>query len=152
MRCLIEDDYLLLDFASSLNARPSKLSSLPPHPDVMLTTPINKFQNQYYVEQGWLTNYLVNKAEVNTNSELVGIHNLSKTFSDILIKEYDRIVGDKPKLGYEFVLLQTAQTSARCTYLTFLDCFGTKSTILSTSNMQKNIVTKIKSLYNDLGM
>lgn len=79
----------------------------------MLTTLINKFQDQYYVEcnaEGWLTNYSVNKAEVNTNSELVGIHKLSKTFSDILIKEYDRIVGGKPKFGYEFVLLQTAQT------------------------------------------
>lgn len=112
MRHLIKDDYLLLESDLVFESKALELLINDPHPDVMLTTPVNKFQDQYYVEydnDGWLTNCSVNKADVNTNSELVGIHKLSKIFSDILIEEYGQIVKDKLKLGYEFALLDIAK-------------------------------------------
>lgn len=112
MRHLIEEDYLLLESDLIFEEKAIKSIITDEHPDIMLTTPVNKFQDQYYVEynkDGWLTNCSVNKDEVNTNSELVGIHKLSKDFSDILIAEYNKVVNEKPKLGYEFALLDTAQ-------------------------------------------
>lgn len=112
MRHLIEGDYLLLESDLVFEKKAIELLISNKYPDIMLTTPVNKFQDQYYVEydkEGWLRNCSVNKTEVETNSELVGIHKISKAFSDILLEEYDRIVDEKPKLGYEFALLDTAR-------------------------------------------
>ena len=102
------DDFLLLE--SDLVFERRAISALLdcPKSDVMLITPITKFQDQYYVERnakGILTNCSVNKEEVCVSGELVGIHKLSNTFYKKMCEDYARKVDDKPKLGYEFELL-----------------------------------------------
>ena len=82
------------------------------HPDIMLITPVTKFQDQYYVEydeNGTLTRCSTNKDEIDAKGELVGIHKLSSTFFHKLCAEYEKIVDKKPKLGYEYQLLWMSQ-------------------------------------------
>lgn len=79
-----------------------------PHPDVMLITPVIKFQDQYYVEHdtnGTLTMCSTDKNAVDAKGELVGIHKLSSSFYHRMCSEYAKIVEEKPKLGYEYMLL-----------------------------------------------
>ena len=47
--------------------------------------------------------------EIKAKGELVGIHKLSSTFYHQLCAEYEKIVTDKPKLGYEYQLLWMSQ-------------------------------------------
>lgn len=78
----------------------------------MLITPVTKFQDQYYVqmnEKYELINCSVNKDEITPSGELVGIHKISNDFYKVLCSEYEKIVVDKPKLGYEFHLLNVSQ-------------------------------------------
>ena len=78
----------------------------------MLITPVTKFQDQYYVQMNAnceLTNCSVNKDEMDPSGELVGIHKISNSFYKILCSEYEKIVEKKPKLGYEFQLLDVSQ-------------------------------------------
>lgn len=78
----------------------------------MLITPVTKFQDQYYVEMNSekeLVNCSVDKTQINPSGELVGIHKLSSGFYHTLINEYEKIVDSKPKLGYEFQLLDVSQ-------------------------------------------
>lgn len=78
----------------------------------MLITPVNKFQDQYYVqmnEKFELINCSVNKDEIIPSGELVGIHKISNEFYKLLCSEYEKIVNEKPKLGYEFQLLDVSQ-------------------------------------------
>ncbi len=78
----------------------------------MLITPVTKFQDQYYVQMNAnceLTNCSVNKDEMEPSGELVGIHKISNSFYKILCSEYEKIVEKKPKLGYEFQLLDVSQ-------------------------------------------
>ena len=82
------------------------------HPDIMLITPVTKFQDQYYVEydeHGTLTRCSTNQDEIKAKGELVGIHKLSSAFYHQLCTEYEKIVTDKPKLGYEYQLLWMSQ-------------------------------------------
>ena len=82
------------------------------HPDIMLITPVTKFQDQYYVEyddNGTLTSCSTNKSEINAKGELVGIHKLSSSFYHKMCQEYAEIVDKKPKLGYEYQLLWMSQ-------------------------------------------
>lgn len=112
MRHLIDEDFLLLESDLVFEKRAIEALLTDEHPDIMLTTPVCKFQDQYYVEynaEHWLTNCSTDKTQVDTESELVGIHRVSKAFFDIMVAEYDRVVTEKPKLGYEFALLDTAQ-------------------------------------------
>ena len=107
-----DDDFILLesDIIYSQNAITELQDN--EHPDIMLITPVTKFQDQYYVEydeQGTLTRCSTNKEEINYKGELVGIHKLSSTFYHRLCKEYEKIVADKPKLGYEYQLLWMSQ-------------------------------------------
>lgn len=83
------------------------------HPDIMLITPVTKFQDQYYVEydeNGILTSCSTNKEEIEVKGELVGIHKLSSAFYHSMCTEYEKIVKAKPKLGYEYQLLWMSQT------------------------------------------
>ena len=83
-----------------------------PFDSAMLITPVTKFQDQYYVqmnEKCELINCSVNKEEITSSGELVGIHKISNAFYKILCSEYDKIVDEKPKLGYEFQLLDVSQ-------------------------------------------
>jgi len=106
------DDFILLesDIIYSKNAITELLEDN--HPDIMLITPVTKFQDQYYVEydaHGTLARCSTNKEEINVKGELVGIHKLSSNFYHRLCEEYEKIVEDKPKLGYEYQLLWMSQ-------------------------------------------
>lgn len=106
------DNFLLLesDIIFSRNAITHLLEDT--HPDIMLITPVTKFQDQYYVEYdetGTLTRCSTNKDEIDAKGELVGIHKLSSAFYHRMCEEYERIVADKPKLGYEYQLLDMSQ-------------------------------------------
>ena len=78
----------------------------------MLITPVTKFQDQYYVEMNE-RNELVNcstvETEIRPSGELVGIHKISSQFYRTLVTEYEKIVDQKPKLGYEFQLLDVSR-------------------------------------------
>lgn len=107
-----DDDFLLLE--SDLVFEQKAITSLIEcqEPDVMLITPVVKFQDQYYVESddnGILTRCSVNKDELNAKGELVGIHKLSNRFYKLMCDDYAKVVADKPKLGYEYQLLSMSQ-------------------------------------------
>lgn len=77
----------------------------------MLITPVTKFQDQYYVQMNEnceLINCSVNKNEIRASGELVGIHKIENYFYKILCSEYEKIVDQKPKMGYEFQLLDVS--------------------------------------------
>ena len=83
-----------------------------PYDSAMLITPVTKFQDQYYVQMNEnckLINCSVNKDEIQPSGELVGIHKIGNAFYKILCSEYEKIVDQKPKLGYEFQLLDVSQ-------------------------------------------
>ena len=106
------DDFLLLESDLVFERRAITALMDCPQPDVMLITPVTKFQDQYYVErnaEGVLTNCSVNKEEVNASGELVGIHKLSNSFYQKMCADYARKVADKPKLGYEYELLSMSR-------------------------------------------
>lgn len=78
----------------------------------MLITPVTKFQDQYYVQMNEKCELIacsVNKDMIQPSGELVGIHKISNSFYKILCMEYEKIVDEKPKLGYEFQLLDVSQ-------------------------------------------
>jgi len=106
------DDFLLLesDIIYSKNAITELQEN--EHPDIMLITPVTKFQDQYYVEydeKGTLTRCSTDKSKIDVKGELVGIHKLSSSFYHTMCNEYEKIVADKPKLGYEYQLLWMSQ-------------------------------------------
>lgn len=103
-----DEDFLLLE--SDLVFEKKAITSLLdcPEPDVMLITPVTKFQDQYYVEYGEgnrLMNCSTNENELEANGELVGIHKLSSTFYKLMCEDYGLKVESCPKLGYEYQLL-----------------------------------------------
>lgn len=106
------DSFILLE--SDLVFEKRAISSLLgcPFGSAMLITPVTKFQDQYYVqmnEKCELINCSVNKEDISPSGELVGIHKISNSFYKILCSEYEKIMTDKPKLGYEFQLLDVSQ-------------------------------------------
>lgn len=107
-----DDDFILLesDIIYSKNAITELLEN--EHSDIMLITPVTKFQDQYYVEydeKGTLTRCSTDKTEIEAKGELVGIHKLSSSFYHKMCEEYAKIVDEKPKLGYEYQLLWMSQ-------------------------------------------
>ena len=107
-----ERDFLLLE--SDLVFEKKAITSLLecPEPDVMLISPVTKFQDQYYVEcdsEHHLTRCSVNKEELDVKGELVGIHKLSSNFYKTMCEDYRNKLTDKPKLGYEYELLSMSQ-------------------------------------------
>ncbi len=107
-----DDDFLLLE--SDLVFERRAITSLMEceHPDVMLITPVTKFQDQYYVESdehGTLTNCSTDKTQVRAKGELVGIHKLSNAFYRKMCADYESKVAELPKLGYEYELLYMSQ-------------------------------------------
>ena len=106
------DDFLLLE--SDIIFEQKAITSLieTPFESAMLITPVFKFQDQYYVEMNEkceLTNCSTDKNKIEPSGELVGAHKLSNRFYQIMIDEYSKIVEEKPKLGYEFQLLDVSQ-------------------------------------------
>lgn len=107
-----EDDFLLLE--SDLVFEKKAITSLQecPYENTMLITPVTKFQDQYYVEMDdncVLTNCSTDKTQINPSGELVGIHKLSNSFYKRMCAEYEKIIDEKPKLGYEYQLLYMSQ-------------------------------------------
>ena len=108
------EDFLLLE--SDLVFEKKALTSLIEceAPDVMLITPVTKFQDQYYVEYEESTHRLtrcsVSKDELQAKGELVGIHKLSRSFFTKMCDDYAKKVDEQPKLGYEYELLSMSQT------------------------------------------
>lgn len=106
------DDFLLLE--SDLVFESKAISSLieTTFKSAMLITPVFKFQDQYYVQMNEnceLINCSTDKTKIDPSGELVGIHKISNDFYKILVEEYEKIVDEKPKLGYEFQLLDVSQ-------------------------------------------
>lgn len=106
------DDFVLLE--SDLVYERSAIESLKtcPFDSAMLITPVTKFQDQYYVEKNdrnELVNCSTDPEAIEPSGELVGIHKVSNQFYKILCSEYEKIVDEKPKLGYEFMLLDVSQ-------------------------------------------
>ncbi len=109
------DDFLLLESDLVFERRAITALLECDQPDVMLITPVTKFQDQYYVEandQGTLTNCSTVKGEVNAQGELVGIHKLSNRFYQMMCSDYARKLDALPKLGYEYELLSMSQEQA----------------------------------------
>lgn len=107
-----QDDFLLLESDLVFERRAITALLDCPHPDVMLITPVTKFQDQYYVEsdgQGILTRCSVNRDEVQARGELVGIHKLSHAFYERMCADYGSKAAEQPKLGYEYQLLHMSQ-------------------------------------------
>ncbi len=110
-----DDDFLLLE--SDLVFEKRAITGLMecPYESVMLITPVTKFQDQYYVEMNEaheLANCSTDKTAIHPSGELVGIHKISNKFYRTLCSEYGKIVADKPKLGYEFQLLDVSRRMA----------------------------------------
>lgn len=108
-----DDDFLLLE--SDLIFEPKAIRSLLDcaFSDVILITPVTKFQDQYYVEydlEHTLTSCSVNKDDVDVKGELVGIHKLSHAFYDKMCRDYETILSEQPKLGYEYELLRMSRS------------------------------------------
>ena len=102
------DDFILLE--SDLIFEKMAITALMdcPEPDVMLITPVTKFQDQYYVEYGRghrLTNCSTDEKSLHVKGELVGVHKLSSEFYHLMCDDYDAKVDDNLKLGYEYQLL-----------------------------------------------
>ena len=109
---IADDDFLLLE--SDLVFERKAISSLleSSFESAMLITPVFKFQDQYYVqmnEKCELINCSTDESKISPSGELVGIHKLSNRFYKTLVEEYEKIVDEKPKLGYEFQLLDVSQ-------------------------------------------
>lgn len=107
-----DDSFLLLesDIIFGRNAIMGLLQDY--HPDIMLITPVTKFQDQYYVEhntQGILNKCSTCKDEIQAQGELVGVHKLSNAFYKAMCEHYACIAENQPKLGYEYELLSMSQ-------------------------------------------
>ena len=118
------DDFILLESDIIYSKNAITELQVNEHSDIMLITPITKFQDQYYVEydeEGTLTRCSTNKVEIDAKGELVGIHKLSNKFYHQVCFEYEKIVIDKPKLGYEYQLLWMSQNLSPVYVLNSLD-------------------------------
>ncbi len=118
-----DDDFLLLE--SDLVFEKKAITSLLEctEPDVMLITPVTKFQDQYYVEYGRghrLTNCSTDSSELDAKGELVGIHKLSSAFYHLMCEDYAGKLEDNLKLGYEYELL-TMSKAIRKVYVLKVD-------------------------------
>lgn len=106
------DDFILLE--SDIIFEKKAITSLidSSFDSAMLITPVFKFQDQYYVQMNdkfELIDCSTDKEKIQPSGELVGAHKISNRFYKIMIEEYEKIVTEKPKLGYEFQLLDVSQ-------------------------------------------
>src|SRR5574344_306453 len=102
------EDFILLESDLVFNKNAIKELQWNGHPDIMLITPVTKFQDQYYVEydaKGSLTRCSTDKVQIDAKGELVGIHKLSATFYEKLCCDYESKLDTNLKLGYEYELL-----------------------------------------------
>ena len=107
-----DDDFLLLE--SDLVFERRAISDLIEceYPSAMLITPVTKFQDQYYVQMNdrcELVDCSTDETAVQPSGELVGIHKISNSFYRTCVSEYSKIIDEKPKMGYEFLLLNVSK-------------------------------------------
>lgn len=98
------DDFLMLD--SDLIYEPKAILKLIEcdYPSAILTTPVKKFQDSYYVEEDkkhrfvrWSKNY----DELNACGELIGIHKLSNKFFREVCREFESDLAKNERSSYE---------------------------------------------------
>ena len=107
-----EDDFLLLESDFVFENRAIECLLECPHESTMLITPVTKFQDQYYVEMDErhaLINCSTDPSALHYSGELVGIHKLTNAFYRTMCQEYEEVLNEKPKLGYEYELLDISQ-------------------------------------------
>ena len=107
-----DDDFLLLESDLVFEKRAITALLECPEPDIMLITPVTKFQDQYYVEYGEgnrLTRCSTVASALDAKGELVGIHKLSNKFYRAMCEDYAKKAATQPKLGYEYELLTMSQ-------------------------------------------
>ena len=109
------EDFLLLE--SDLVYERKAIDSLLecPFDSAMLITPVTKFQDQYYVQMNGkceVTACSVDPEELEPSGELVGIHKIGNAFYRLLCAEYEKVIAERPKLGYEFQLLDVSRRIA----------------------------------------
>lgn len=106
------DDFLLLESDLVFEHRAIRDLINCSFDSAMLITPVTKFQDQYYVQMDdkcQLINCSTDKNAILPSGELVGIHKLSNKFYRTVVTEFEKVIDEKPKLGYEFQLLLTSQ-------------------------------------------
>lgn len=116
----------------------------------MLISSLTKFQDQYFVEYDTnhvLTNCSVKKEELDIKGELVGIHKISNSFYQQMCIDYQQIVEEKPKLGYEYELLHMSQSVLPVHVLKVENLNGTRLTTNRIWTTQKNIWLNIVYKY-----
>lgn len=109
-----EEDFLLLESDLIYDSKAIKELLNCSKPDVMLVSPLLKFQDQYYVEfdsNSNLVNCSTDKNALMPMGELVGIHKLSNSFYATMCNDYQTKLAGLPKLGYEYEILHIAQTT-----------------------------------------
>ena len=110
-----DEDFLLLESDLIFEHRAIEALLTCPLPDVMLITPVTKFQDQYYVEcddDHILTRCSVHEDELDAKGELVGIHKLSAPFFAKMTSDYEAKITENAKLGYEYQLLHMSQSGS----------------------------------------
>lgn len=106
------DDFLLLESDLVFEKRAVESLLDCPNESTMLITPVTKFQDQYYVEMDEkqiLMNCSTDPSTLNFIGELVGIHKITNDFYNSMCREYAKMIEEKPKLGYEYELLDISQ-------------------------------------------
>ena len=110
---LIDEDFLLLesDLIYELKALTVLMNSN--YPNVMLATPFTKQQDGYYLfadADGLLSDCSTDTDKrMHSKGELVGIHKLSVSTYKKMRNWYAAIWQQKPKLGYEYALLEMSR-------------------------------------------
>ncbi len=109
-----DEDFLMLD--SDLIYEPKAITSLIEckYPSAILTTPVKKFQDSYFVEQDkrhrfvkWSKNY----NELNACGELIGIHKLSNKFFREVCREFESNLAHNEKSSYEPFFQKVSNTT-----------------------------------------
>ena len=109
-----DEDFLMLD--SDLIYEPKAIASLIEckYSSTILTTPVKKFQDSYFVEEDdshrfvkWSKNY----NELNACGELIGIHKLSNKFFREVCREFESNLAQNEKSSYEPFFQKVSNTT-----------------------------------------
>ena len=99
-----DEDFLMLD--SDLIYEPKAITELIEckYPSAILTTPVKKFQDSYFVEEDkhhrfvkWSKDY----KELNACGELIGIHKISNKFFKEVCRDFESNLAQNEKSSYE---------------------------------------------------
>ena len=104
-----DDDILMLD--GDLVYEPRAITELLncPFDSAILTAPLTKFQDAYYVEQDKDCRFIAwskDRNAIQPCGELVGIHKLSNAFYKAVCDYYTPIIEEQPNLSYEPVFTE----------------------------------------------